>query len=111
MIIAFAILIILDAIGDALKNKPVKHLIEALHIGGWLMLLCFAPPMNIFVTIAGYVLLRYFLFDAVWNVTSGKRIDYIGDTSLYDRILSKVHPSLIVFTKLLAGAISIYLLL
>jgi len=114
IIAAFILLIVLDAVGDAVKNKPLKHLLQTFLVGFWLLMIyagAFMELPEIHTAVIGYALLRYFLFDAVWNVTSGKRIDYIGSTSLYDKILSGVHPSMILFTKLIAGATGIGILI
>jgi len=121
MIIPYLILlIVLDAIGDATTDKPVKHIVQGGLVLGWL---CF--PIYLFyfklwgwvmfsdclIMISGYICLRYLLFDAVWNLTREQRIDYIGTTSAYDKILQRVHPSLIFFTKLMAGITGIIILL
>jgi len=121
IIFAFVVLIVLDAVSDATLNKPFKHFLAALHILGWLMFpvvianLPFAPNLTFWpeflIPVAGYVCLRYLLFDAVWNIVSGKKLSYIGTTSLYGKILSKVHPSFVFFTKASAGAVGIIILL
>ena len=120
IILVFILLIILDALSDGLRNKPVKHLFAALHIGGWLMFPVYLYQHyewhwvlwpDFLIMIAGYGCLRYFLFDATWNISAGKRLDYVGSTSLYDRILSKMHPTLVLYTKLLAGMAAISILL
>jgi hypothetical protein len=43
------------------------------------------PLWKIFV---GYILLRYALFDPLFNVCAGLDINFIGDTKIYDKILS-----------------------
>ena len=114
----FILLIVLNAISDGLKNKPLKHLFAALHILGWLMFPEYlyktldwhwALYPDFFEMIGIYALLRYFLFDGVWNIVRGKKIDYIGSTSLYDKLLSKIHPGFILYTKLLAAMVAIAL--
>jgi len=118
ILVAFVILIVLDAVGDAVKSKPQKHLFEALHILGWLMLPVFLYQMyewhwvlfpDFLEMIVIYSLLRYFLFDGVWNAIRRQKIAYIGSTSYYDKILSQVHPSFVLYTKLLAAMVAVAL--
>ncbi len=38
----------------------------------------------------GYILLRYAIFDFVFNLASGQSLFYIGNTKLFDKILGKL---------------------
>jgi len=47
----------------------------------------FVPVWKI---ITGFVLVRFFMFDVIWNVTRGVAWNYYGTTKLYDRIMTKL---------------------
>jgi hypothetical protein len=64
--------------------------------------------------VISFGLVRYFLFDAVYNLTRGLNIFYIGNTGLLDKILQKfmrltggVGFVIIIATKMIAGFIGI----
>jgi hypothetical protein len=40
--------------------------------------------------IAGFVFVRYLVFDVVWNLVYGVKWDYYGTTKLYDRVMTKL---------------------
>ena len=56
----------------------------------WLFVLAL-PFDNFYVPIgkliAGFVLVRFTIFDVLWNLARGVRWDYCGTTKLYDRIM------------------------
>ena len=117
MIIPYLILlIVLDAVGDAVKDKPIKHLVQAFNVLAWLMLPVllssdFTTYPGFLIMIGGYIGLRFLLFDAAWNITRGEKIDFIGTTSTYDEFLNNFHPTFVLYIKLLAGTIAVFLLL
>ncbi|TSA51972.1 MAG: hypothetical protein D4R45_07730 [Planctomycetaceae bacterium] len=55
----------------------------------------------------GYVLLRFALFDLIFNVSAGLDINYIGDTKLFDKGLAVIRDmwgmSPIWFSRAIAG--------
>jgi hypothetical protein len=120
IILAFVILILLNAVSDGTLNKPTKHILSAFHVLGWLLF-----PVFIFYTeqwqwvtfpdflvmLLGYACLRYFLFDFAWNIARGQRIDYVGHTSFYDKLIGKVHPSFVLLTKIIAAILGVSLLI
>jgi len=75
------------------------------------------PVIALWKIILGYVFLRFGLFDLVWNVSAGQDIFYMGNTKLYDIILSwfvevgKVAMILVLFVKGMFTVISIPILL
>ena len=75
------------------------------------------PDIPFWKIMLGYVFLRFGLFDLVWNVSAGQDIFYMGNTKLYDIILSwfvevgKVAMILVLFVKGMFTVISIPILL
>jgi hypothetical protein len=61
--------------------------------------------------IFGYVLVRFAIFDFVYNLSAGLPIFFVGSTKIYDRVLAKVPMHLIVFAKGIALFIGIVWLL
>ena len=116
ILVPFILLIVLHALADGIKNKFVKHTFSALHILGWFGLAFFLTRTDPYISLSEfaemiliYSLLRYFLFDGVWNAIRRQKIAYIGSTSYYDKILSQVHPSFVLYTKLLAAMVAVAL--
>jgi len=89
IIILFLVVIIFDAVGDALndsKHKGIGHLLQATVIGLLLM-----SPFFIVTTLwawylSSYICLRIALFDPIYNITRGLKWNYIGTTSLWDKL-------------------------
>jgi hypothetical protein len=122
-------LILFEATYEALKVRG-KHiaseLIEFLYLSG-ITLICFAWvngvlfPFEInsasyWKIIAGFVLLRFAIFDLLFNIICGVNIFYIGKTKLYDNILhwiieKGVQPNLIWFARFICLCISLAWLL
>lgn len=42
--------------------------------------------LSLFKLISGYVLLRFALFDATYNLTRGLPLFYVGETKIYDKV-------------------------
>jgi hypothetical protein len=93
-------LILFEATYEGLKTRG-KHIasemVEFLYLGG-ITLICFAwitginYPFEInsapyWKIIAGYVLLRFALFDLLFNIMCGVDIFYIGRRKFYDKVL------------------------
>lgn len=115
--IFFSILIfqiVFDALGDSTKNKFRQHFYQVMMIISLFMafnlVLKFGYEIDFWRIILGYVLLRYAIFDILYNVLSKLSWCYIGNTSYYDKVLKwitrdilKVYPSHFFFlTKLIA---------
>ena len=51
------------------------------------------PPkysLELWKLIIGIILVRFALFDVIWNISAGQPIFYYGTTKLYDRIMFKL---------------------
>ena len=87
-------LIVFEVVPESIKNKTLAGVVEFIYravvtviafvlIGGYA---CFAPPMSsLLYTLGGYVLLRFALFDIIYNAIQGLPIFFIGTTKLYDK--------------------------
>lgn len=69
---------------------------------------------NFINIVISFALVRYFFFDAVYNLTRGLNIFYIGDTGLLDKLMQKFISwtgmagfIIIIDTKMIAGFIGI----
>lgn len=108
-------LIVLEAVPEGLAlggHKTVAGIIEAIYLAG-ITLTVFAywtgqypkkrdglytPIGNMWmwynekfwIYVAGYVLLRFALFDIIHNVSAGLPVFYIGTTKLFDIIMAKL---------------------
>lgn len=96
MILIFAILLILlESVSDALalKNKTIAGLVlfmyramVTLAIGSWLMGYSIGTyGHNPYFILGGYLLLRFAIFDFIYNLTAGLKLTYIGKTKLSDK--------------------------
>ena len=58
---------------------------------------------DLWYILIGYTFLRYAIFDAIFNISAGLSLFYIGKTKLYDKILGKVSDktggTIVFFTK------------
>ena len=85
-----------DAMGDAYYDMGRKDLGHALNAASVGMLV--AQPFIIDFSrddwkwkVPAYILLRFAVFDAVYNTTRGNQISQLGTTSLYDNTLNKMY--------------------
>lgn len=46
--------------------------------------------LEVWKIIVGMILVRFALFDVIWNIANGQRWNYYGTTKLYDRIMTKL---------------------
>ena len=107
-------LIILEAVYEGLKVKG-KHIasgvIEFIYLT-IITLIAFAwisghrapfeyQEITFWKIIGGYLLLRFALFDIVWNISAGQKIYYIGRTKLYDKFFKTVPISFIWFIRII----------
>ena len=84
----FAGIVALDALGDGLRwigKQVAHHVIEAIRELIWLCLVAYF--MGEYMIIPMYYLARIAIFDPLINIVAGKPIGYVGNSSLYDRIL------------------------
>lgn len=61
--------------------------------------------------IIGFILIRFLLFDFVYNKVRGLPALFTGSTKIYDKLLSKIPSHFILFIKVIAGIIGIIFLL
>ena len=97
-LIAAIFLILFEAIPEGLRDrgkKTIAGVIEFIYLAAmtlavfaWLTGQHHRPPdPNLWFVIAGYILLRYAIFDAAYNLARGNPLFYIGNTKIYDRLL------------------------
>jgi len=98
----FVVAIFFDAWADSAKYlydryKQVKylfmnHFYEALMV--LTLLIAMAIPANSIWQVLFYVvcygLLRFALFDPLYNIMTGKHLLYIGESSVYDKLLGRI---------------------
>lgn len=81
--------ILLDAVGDALrfrnKQKP-HHILEALHVAAWMLIWAYFGFAWQYIVM--YTLARVVLFDVVFNLSSGLKLGYVGESSIYGWLVS-----------------------
>jgi len=58
-----------------------------------------------------YFILRFSLFDYIWNLFAGEDIFYIGNSSLYDKVCQRIAPAMLHFIKVVSGSVIIYCLI
>lgn len=80
-------LVVFDAVGDAFRlrgwNIP-HHVVESVHVGGWIVVWALFGPAFLPVYVYMYVLGRIVLFDPVFNLVAGLPFFYVGSNSIYD---------------------------
>ena len=116
MIYIVTILIILDALKDSFYdrgNKLIAGIIDMVYLG---MMICGVVMLSgAWLWILIYVLLRYAIFDLVYNLIRGLPVFYIGTTKPIDKLIRKVfHENSIHFlfmTKLMALTAAIGLMI
>jgi hypothetical protein len=90
----FLLLILLDAVGDALRarNKQVPHhTLEVIHIIGWFFIAVIVARGWLEWSdrqIVMYITLRIAIFDVIFNVIKGNKWSYVGESSLYGRFMN-----------------------
>lgn len=117
-------LILFEAISEGLRDKGHKAIagvIELLYraaitlvVFAWFLGNVFVFEYrtdNYFVTIIGYVLLRFALFDIAYNLTIGEAINHIGTTKFYDKLLRKIHPMMLLLVRFVCLLIGVAFLM
>lgn len=105
MFFIFLFIIAFDAIADAMAYKDVhqnkdkfttkysvlKHSFQSLMVLMLfsLLLLKVHSYMHFIVYLCGFILLRFAVFDSIYNKLIGQHYLYLGNTSLYDKLFSK----------------------
>lgn len=93
-------LIIFEAVFEGLKtggHHIASELVEAVYLGGvtfglfaWINGVKSFEYKPILKVLIGYILLRFALFDLVWNLSAGQEWNYYGITKLYDIFMAKL---------------------
>ena len=91
MIFIIPILIILDALKDALYDERRKYLAGVVDMAYLSAMICGVVLLQgDWAWIAVYVLLRYALFDLIYNIIRGLSLLYVGTTKPYDKLIRKL---------------------
>lgn len=88
--------VVLDAVSDGLYDKGDKvlsHTLEACSTGLLVMSPFLIKTDKWWWYAASYISFRIALFDPVYNITRGLPVNYIGNTSAWDKALKKFDPS------------------
>lgn len=108
-LIGFVIIIILHALSDGFycrsftnskksNDKIFFHILSSLHIASWLIFIVICNDIYLmkikwYFIIMMYVLLRFALFDVIWNIVNKKELFYTGNTSLYGKFWTDVEET------------------
>ncbi|MBS3775799.1 MAG: hypothetical protein KGY70_11470 [Bacteroidales bacterium] len=84
---------------NATGNQDIGHLIRSFSILTLLLLPYLIGGISPAVYFASYILLRYILFDFIYNVTAGADLFYHSERNWYGQLMSKVQPGFEVFSK------------
>jgi hypothetical protein len=88
------VLVIWDATGDALRAKGKQiphHLLESVSVALWLFLLVALDREWLKWhdrLIVMYITIRIAIFDVIFNVIKGNKWSYVGESSIYGKLLS-----------------------
>lgn len=120
ILVCYILSILCGASGDAFDytgKKTAGHILQGCEIFTWLTLFILAlvarpdyDPDQIVIIALSYFALRFFLFDYIWNICAGQKLFYIGNTSIYDKILQVFHPAIIHLMKFSLGILAIIFL-
>lgn len=102
--------VIAGALGDGLNSRmkySQGHALCALSYASLIALPFVVKPNWKFPV--SYVLLRYALFDAFYNVGANRKLNYIGGKNYYDESIGKVPGSVINTSKVLSIGVVILL--
>lgn len=87
-------LIVFEAVYEAIKDKTLAGVIEFIYravltVMAFMWMSGMAYPTllesNLLYTLGGYLLLRFAIFDAIYNLMSGLPVFFIGTTKLFDK--------------------------
>lgn len=79
------VLVLLNALEDSFRDsnkKILAHIFNALHIAGWIYMIQFELT---YILVIQYILIRFSLFDIIYNLIIGNNIFYVGNASIYDK--------------------------
>lgn len=87
------LLIIYDAVGDALRARGKQiphHILESVSVAAWFALIVIIARGRLEWSdrlIVMYITLRIAIFDIIFNVIKGNKWSYVGESSLYGKLL------------------------
>jgi hypothetical protein len=101
MNLILAIFLLLEAVSEGLRTGGhylASEIVEVIYLAGitymafaWLnwrlTSITYTRLDSLLKVLIGYLLLRFALFDVIWNISAGQDIFYYGTTKLYDRIM------------------------
>ena len=92
------ILVIINGLEDGLRDKGKKilaHIFNSLHIAGWMFFAYIFWGLDFKLIYAfQYILIRFALFDLVWNLINGLPLFFTGTTSLYGKFWKWINNKL-----------------
>lgn len=93
-------LIIVEAVFEGLKisgHHIASELVEMVYLAvvtfglfAWINSVKSFEYKPILKILIGYILLRFALFDLIWNISAGQEWNYYGITKLYDIFMAKL---------------------
>ena len=96
-------LIVFEAVSEGLQTGGhllAAELVEFVYLAGitlgllmwlnWRQVNSFYDRSKLIKVIIGYILLRFALFDLVWNISAGQDLFFYGTTKVYDRFMSSL---------------------
>jgi len=103
-LILFSGSIALDATADAMYDngdKELAHFMKAASIGVTLSIPLFVDVKKDtwLWYLASYTFIRFAIFDYTYNSVRGLPLDYMGNTSGYDKFMRQQHSGVILFGK------------
>jgi hypothetical protein len=104
--------VVFNAVGDGLNSKlhyAEGHVFNGLSVASLLAIPCFTKVGNKVKFLSTYVLLRYGLFDQIYNMSARNHIDYEGGDNYYDRTVIKLPQNVIYGTKIISLGLVILL--
>ena len=111
----------LEAIADGLYDKGKKTISGIVEFIGKLItigttayvtygVVVGSIDIPIWKLIAGFVFVRFLIFDFIYNVTRGLSLWYIGNTKIYDKVMIKL-GTWGLFVKFCCGIVGIVFLI
>ena len=101
MNLLLALFLLLEAVFEGLRTGGhylASELVEVVYLVGitpmvfaWFnkVHIAYETKLVSFIKVLiGYLLLRFALFDIIWNISAGQDLFYYGTTKLYDRIMT-----------------------
>ena len=110
----FAGSIVLNGVGDGMNdakiNKVFAHGLKAASVGMLLVTpLIDKDKPKALPYISTFILLRYAVFDASYNLARGLPYDYTGSTSVHDKSLASIPKSIVTGSRMISLGLSIYI--